>query len=66
MHTPSGAHIHFANRNADGGLLDIDMNGGGGRSKEPVENVFFGDSDKGIEAPRGLDFSKVTMDADVL
>jgi len=46
--------------------LDIDMNGGGGRSKEPVENVFFGDSDKGIEAPRGLDFSKVTMDADVL
>jgi len=58
VYSPSGAHINFANRDADGGHLDIDMNGGGGRSKEPVENVFFGDIEKGIEAPRGLKFLK--------
>ena len=30
-----------------------DMNGGGPTSTEPVENVFFGDLDRGIEAVRG-------------
>jgi|NorSeaMetagenome_1021524.scaffolds.fasta_scaffold285288_1 hypothetical protein len=29
------------------------MNGGGPTSAEPVENVFFGDLDRGIEAVRG-------------
>ena len=51
VHT--GAHIYFGNRDAGGGTLDVDMNGGGPASKEPVENVFFGDAERGIEAPRG-------------
>ena len=51
--TPTGAEIYFGNRHADGGHLDVDMNAGGGTSKEPVENVFFGDADKGIQAMKG-------------
>mmetsp|Transcript_4005 Transcript_4005/g.7642 ORF Transcript_4005/g.7642 Transcript_4005/m.7642 type:complete len:929 (-) Transcript_4005:155-2941(-) len=35
------------------GNLDVDMNGGGGESSEPVENIFFGDLEKDIEAPSG-------------
>jgi len=51
--TPTGTEICFNNREADGGVLDVDMNGGGPSSKEPVENVFFGDLERGIEAMRG-------------
>ena len=52
---PSGKEINFQNRHSheDRGTLDVDMNGGGANSKTPVENVFFGDAEKGIEAPKG-------------
>jgi hypothetical protein len=33
--------------------LDIDMNAGEPRHKEPVENVFIGDAEKGVAAPLG-------------
>ena len=51
--TPTGAHIYYGAREADGGTLDVDMNGGGPASKEPIENVFFGDAERGIEAMKG-------------
>lgn len=35
---PNGKVINFCNK---GGKLDVDMNAGGGRSREPVENVSF-------------------------
>ena len=50
--TPSGAEISYSNTQADGGYLDVDMNTSG-QSTEPVENVFFGDEERGIEAMRG-------------
>ena len=36
IHEPSGNHIYYANKS---GKQDVDMNAGGGRSREPVENV---------------------------
>ena len=51
--TPSGEHISYQSTEADGGKLDVDMNAGGRMSKEPVENVFFGDAERGVEARRG-------------
>jgi len=51
--TPQGNRVYFANREADGGMLDVDMNAGGGCSKEPIENIFFGDVERGIEALKG-------------
>ena len=50
--TPSGGEISYQNKQADGGYLDVDMNTSG-QSTEPVENVFFGDEERGIEAMRG-------------
>lgn len=38
--TPTGAHIYFADkRDARGGWLDVDANGGGVTSLTPVENI---------------------------
>lgn len=35
-----GSHIHFRNKRGwTGGTLDVDMNAGGGTTREPVENV---------------------------
>jgi hypothetical protein len=51
--TPNGTEIYFGNRDADGGHLDVDMNGMDRSSKEPIENVFFGDADRGIQAMKG-------------
>jgi hypothetical protein len=37
-------HIYFSNkRGASGGVLDVDMNAGGGHTREPVENVVWMD-----------------------
>jgi hypothetical protein len=52
---PSGEEISFSNKTALLGgtaCLDVDMNAGS-RSEQPVENVFIGDLDARIEAPRG-------------
>jgi hypothetical protein len=46
VRTPLGEHIHWANRvgSLSGGQLDVDMNAGGGHTREPVENIFFNDN----------------------
>jgi hypothetical protein len=49
---PDKSHISFSNKITPCGNLDVDMNVHG-ESKEPVENIFFGDAENGIEAPRG-------------
>lgn len=51
IHEPSGRglagvrdHIYYANKHgASGGVLDVDMNAGGGTTREPVENVVWMD-----------------------
>jgi len=54
---PNGDHISYSNRygggDVGGGYLDVDMNAGGATSMEPVENIFFGDAEKNIEAAHG-------------
>jgi hypothetical protein len=53
---PNGDHINYSAKEGGGvkggGYLDVDMNTSGG-SKEPVENIFFGDAEKGVEAAHG-------------
>ena len=53
---PNGDLIWFSNRTGGsetgGGYLDVDMNIHG-ESKVPVENIFFGDAEKGISADSG-------------
>ena len=42
MLEPRGGHVFFGNRRSpSGGWLDVDMNAGGGRSREPVENIAY-------------------------
>lgn len=44
MHEPTGEHIYFGVRGrktSSGGMLDVDMNAGGGHTREPVENIFY-------------------------
>ena len=44
MKEPGGYEIYFVNRNntsPSGGRLDVDMNAGGLRSREAVENIFY-------------------------
>jgi len=50
---PNKAHISYSTKCAAGGYLDVDMNASPPYHKEPVENVFFGDAEKGIEAEKG-------------
>ena len=44
MTEPGGGHIYFSTRgrkSACGGDLDVDMNAGGGHTREPVENIVY-------------------------
>lgn len=44
MKEPGAYEISFANKNStspNGGRLDVDMNAGGGHTREPVENIFY-------------------------
>lgn len=42
MLEPGGSHIYYGNREShSGGQLDVDMNAGGGRTRDPVENIFY-------------------------
>jgi len=53
---PNGDHISYSRKEGGGaiggGYLDVDMNVSGD-STEPVENIFFGDAEKGVEAAKG-------------
>lgn len=53
---PNGDHISYSSKEGGGdiggGYLDVDMNVNG-ESQEPVENIFFGDAERGIEAAKG-------------
>ena len=54
MVEPGGKHIYFGNyRKGDcmpvspcGGQLDVDMNAGGGNTRTPVENIYYGSTTK--------------------
>lgn len=44
MREPNGYDIYFGNRarqSDNGGMLDVDMNAGGGQTREPVENIVY-------------------------
>ena len=47
---PKGNHVFFANKvnRLGNGILDVDMNAGGGRTRTPVENVAFTHPDDGV------------------
>lgn len=55
VHLPSGEKIMYSNKKSKCGAaeLDIDMNAGQAKSKEPVENVYVGDAERGLSAPHG-------------
>lgn len=43
MVEPSGFEIYYGSKHSPhtGGKLDVDMNAGGGKTREPVENIFY-------------------------
>lgn len=43
MHEATGGHIYYRHKisSATGGKLDVDMNAGGGDTREPVENIVY-------------------------
>lgn len=44
MVEPGGYHLYYGSRNvrsANGGMLDVDANGGSGMMEHPVENIFY-------------------------
>ncbi len=63
MTEPGGNEIYFADKisRVTGGQLDVDMNAGRGHTREPVENIFYGDARKmkeGVYTLHVLNFSK--------
>lgn len=43
LREPTGFEIYFSTkRSPRGGQLDVDMNAGGGQTREPVENIYYG------------------------
>ena len=50
---PNGVEIYFSNKTSCDCHLDVDMNAGGVRSKQPVENVICGNLDERKQAPTG-------------
>lgn len=56
--TPDGL-IYFSNKNAGGGRLDVDMNAGGGNTREAVENIYWGSNPRpGVYTFKVHNFSK--------
>lgn len=45
MQEPNGKTIYYGAKvsQSTGGMLDVDMNAGSGKTREPVENIFYGD-----------------------
>eukprot|EP00965_Chrysotila_dentata_P081309 2684868-Pleurochrysis_carterae.AAC.1 len=52
--------ISYLKRLTKDGFLDVDIIAGDYISSEPVENVFLGDAEKGIEAARGNYTASIT------
>jgi len=52
---PSGEELSYMSKQSRCGLgmLDVDMNAGAPYSKEPVENIFFGNTEDLVQAPKG-------------
>ena len=52
---PDGEEVFYGNKisRKNRAMLDVDMNAGEPYSSEPVENIFFGDADRGEEAVHG-------------
>jgi hypothetical protein len=49
---PGGEHIYFGSKKGRmpaGGMLDVDMNAGVGRTRTPVENIFYPDRNRMLE-----------------
>lgn len=54
LKTPNGRVIYFGNRRIGHGVLDVDMNVGGGTTREPVENIFYQNESNIPEGPYEL------------